>query len=112
MDEGEQFNAALSERWGRAYEWYFRRWLPADKDAAVLDLACGAGRLLDFFKRRGYQRIAGVDVSPDQVRLARQVVPDVHQENVLDFLARCHEEFDLITGLDIVEHFRKDEVLQ
>lgn len=53
----------------------------------------------------------GVDVSPEQVALAKQVTPNVIQANVLDYLAWQAGQFDFISGLDIVEHFRKDEVL-
>ncbi|MDO9557468.1 MAG: class I SAM-dependent methyltransferase [Coriobacteriia bacterium] len=77
-----------------------------------MDLACGYGRLLHYFSSQGYQLITGVDISPDQVRCAREVVPDVQQMNVLDYLRVHPEEFDLITSLDFVEHLRKPEVLK
>lgn len=112
QDLKPEFDAAAARRWGRAYRYYFRGWLPAHKDAAVVDLACGGGALLYFFKQHGYSHIAGVDISPDQVQLARQVVPHVQQGNVLEFLEQNRGAFDLITGLDIVEHFHKDEVLR
>ena len=108
----ESFDVDAARRWGRAYDWYFRGWLPAAKDARIVDLACGYGRLLHFFRERGYKHIAGVDISPDQVRRARQVVPDVQGANVLDFLESHRIEFDLITALDLIEHFSKDEALR
>ena len=112
QDAPATFDTGPADRWGRAYDYYMRGWLPRDKDAAIVDLACGSGRLLHFFKQRGYTNISGVDLSPEQVRLARQVVASVTQDNVLAFLDTRRDSFDLITGLDIVEHFRKDEVLQ
>ena len=112
MDEGEQFELAGAERWGKAYDWYLRGLLPIDKQASILDLACGAGKMLHFLKTRGYQQVSGVDVSPEQVGIARQVVPDVHQGNLLEFLHTRKQAYDLIIGLDIIEHFHKDEVLQ
>ena len=51
-------------------------------------------------------------MSPEQVQISRQVVPDVAEENALDFLERNKEAFDLITGLDIIEHLHKPEVLR
>src|SRR5262245_17452041 len=50
------------------------------------------------FQERGYRNVRGVVVSPEQVQISRQVVPDVAEENALEFL----ETFDLITGLDII----------
>ncbi len=112
QDAGPQFDVAASRAWGRAYRHYLRRWLPAHREAAILDVACGGGGLLHFFKEQGYTRLEGVDLSPEQVALARQVVPDVACENAIDFLERRQNAFDLITGLDIVEHLQKPEVLR
>ena len=76
------------------------------RDARILDVACGGGRLLQFYLDSGYTDVHGVDVSPEQVALARQVIPDVIQADVLDYLSEHAGRFDLISGLDIVEHFR------
>lgn len=108
----ERFDSSAAVRWGRAYDHYLRGWLPESKDARIVDLACGYGKLLYFFRERGYRRIAGVDISPDQVRRAREVVATVHQGDVLAFLAGHSAEFDLITALDLIEHLTKDEVLR
>jgi SAM-dependent methyltransferase len=99
-------------RWSRACDYHLRGWIPERKEARVLDLACGAGRLLFFFSERGYKDLTGVDISPDQVALARQVTPDVRQESVLDHLESNPLSYDLITGFDIIEHFHKDEALR
>lgn len=105
------FDVEAARRWGRAYRHYLRGWLPRDKNARILDLACGGGKLLQFFIDMGYRDVHGVDISPEQVALARQVTPNVVHADVLTYLADQKGKFDLITGLDIVEHFRKDEVL-
>ncbi len=83
-----------------------------ESKSSIVDLACGGGKLLHFFKCQGYLSLAGVDVSSDQVSLSIQVTPTVHHEDVLAFLKSQQSAFDLITGLDIIEHFHKDEVLQ
>jgi SAM-dependent methyltransferase len=89
-----------------------RGWLPESKAARIVDLACGGGKLLHFFVEQGYQRVEGVDTSPDQVALSRQVTPSVALGDVIEFLESHPAQFDLITGFDIVEHFNKDEVLR
>ncbi len=104
------FNGKEAIRWGRAYDYYFRKWLPDDRAATIVDLACGGGKLLYFFKQRNYKNLKGVDISPEQVKLAQQVCHEVLEVNALDYLAAHPGSFDLITGLDIVEHFSKDEV--
>ena len=112
QDAKEVFDQAGSGRWGKAYDYYLRSWLPEDKGAAIVDLACGGGKLLHFLKDRGYNRLQGVDISPEQVRLARQVIPEVKESDILDYLVEHRDCFDVILGLDIIEHFQKDEALR
>ncbi|HCB12349.1 MAG TPA: hypothetical protein DEP36_02085, partial [Gammaproteobacteria bacterium] len=112
QDSPATFDYEASARWGRAYHYYFRSWLPANRDARIVDLACGGGKLLHFFKTDGYDNTMGVDISPEQVLLSRQVPAEVKLANVLDFLEVNPNSFDLITALDLVEHFHKPEVLR
>lgn len=42
------------------------------KDAAILDLACGAGRHSISLAKRGYSNITGIDLSPTLIREARK----------------------------------------
>jgi len=112
QDAPEGFDAEAAWIWGRAYKYYLRDWLPENKDSCILDVGCGGGKLLYFFSRVGFENVTGVDISPEQVQLAKQVTHDVRMANVLDYLEANPERFDLITGLDIVEHFHKLEVLR
>jgi 2-polyprenyl-3-methyl-5-hydroxy-6-metoxy-1,4-benzoquinol methylase len=101
-----------AERWGKLYDWYLRGWLPESRDISVLDAGCGRGWLLKFYKKRGYTHVDGVDVSPEQVHLARQVIPAVAEANVLEFLEGHADAYDFISALDLIEHLNKDEVLR
>lgn len=99
-----------ADRLGKAYAYYLRGWLPAELDAPVVDVGCGFGRLLRFFVTRGYTNVQGVDISAEQVELARTIHPNVEQANLLDFLRGRREAFALITAFDVIEHLHKDEV--
>jgi len=112
QDASATFDHKASARWGRAYGHYFRDWLPTNRDARIVDLACGGGKLLHFFKANGYGNTKGVDISPEQVSLARQVPAEAELANVLEFLEANPNNFDLITAIDLVEHFHKPEVLR
>ncbi len=112
LDVPEQGGFVAASRWRKAYGYYLRSWLPDSKQAQIVDVACGSGNLLRFFAENGYHHIRGVDISPEQVSLARQVTPEVVEGNAIDFLEARPEQFDLITGLDIIEHFNKPEVLR
>ncbi len=112
QDVHQEFDVVAAARAGKVWDYYFRDWLPERKDVSILDVACGSGKLLQFFKQRGYTNLTGVDISPEQVQIARQVLTNVIEANVLDFLEIHSEAFDLITGLDIIEHLKKDEALR
>lgn len=70
------------------------------------------GELHSFFKRMGYQDLTGVDISPEQVKPANLVTPNVQEANILDWLESNPTSFDLITSFDIVEHFYRPKVLR
>lgn len=112
QDTSSVFDEGEAVRWGRVYNSYLRGWLPENNNAAILDVACGGGKLLYFFKSKGFTNIYGVDISPEQIALARQVTENVVEEDAITFLQSHKEKYDLITGLDIIEHFKKGEVLQ
>lgn len=97
--------------WARVYGHYLQGWLPPYKDAAIVDLACGSGKLLHYFASLGYTNVLGVDISPEQVAHARHLHPNVEQANIVEFLQSRRGEFDLITGIDIIEHLTRDEIL-
>ena len=111
QDTHGQFDCAAAEHWGIAYKTYLKGWLPENKDVAILEVACGRGRLLHFLKTKGYTNFLGIDISPEQILLAKQVTNKVAQANAIEFLKAKECEYDLIIGLDIVEHFTKEEVI-
>jgi cyclopropane fatty-acyl-phospholipid synthase-like methyltransferase len=77
----------------------------------ILEVGCGWGRLLYFLKLRGYLDIQGVDISFEQVKIARQVVENVTEGDAIQYLDSHPDSFNLIIGLDVIEHFKKEEVL-
>lgn len=111
QDAKPLFNENEARRWGRAYNKYCRGWLPNKKDAAILDVGCGGGKFLYFLKSKGYTNLQGVDVSPEQTALASQVTENIAEEDAINFLKSHQDTYTLIAGIDIVEHFKKDEVL-
>lgn len=115
QDMAGAFNEQEAIQWGLPYRRsYLRGWLPEDRAASILEVACGGGRLLHTLKQLGYTNLSGVDLSPEQVALSRQVLPEerVHHGDVITFLEQHKGQFHLIIGLDIVEHFKKDECLR
>lgn len=103
---GEHYKAMM-----KTYDAIYGTLLP-HTDARILDAGCGCGRFLYFLQHKGYIHAEGCDVSPEQVSLAVKAgVRNVHQQNILDFIASRKEHYDLITLFDVIEHLTKDEVL-
>jgi len=112
QDASSVFDESEAAHWGRAYTTFLKSWLPKKKGSAILDVACGGGKLLYFFKSRGYTNLNGVDISAEQVALSKQVTKNISEANAINYLEEHQSSFDLITGLDIIEHFQKSEVLK
>ena len=110
---GTEPTATDYDLWARGAERRFAGWLPADRSAPVLDMGCGAGNFLFTLAKLGYNDLTGVDLSPEQVTLARRWCPGakIIEGDVFDVLRANPARFALISGLDIIEHFRKEEVL-
>jgi SAM-dependent methyltransferase len=91
-----------------------RRAAIANKEAVILDLGCGYGRLLLSLKRLGYRNLRGVDISEEQVLRARELgLPTVTQADALSFLRGVPEgEVDVIYALDVLEHIAKDSLVE
>jgi SAM-dependent methyltransferase len=90
-----------------------RAHFPADRGARILDLGCGSGALVHFARRAGYAHVRGVDISPEQVAEARRRgVEGVEQGDVMETLRSLPDgALDVVVAFDVLEHFRRDEVL-
>lgn len=94
------------------YGAYYKRFLPADKNAKILDVGCGYGRFLYFLEQAGYKNVQGIDISKEQLEVARRLgITNVLHHNASDFLQEHEGEFDMIIALDFLEHFSKDKIL-
>lgn len=97
---------------GAALRARVKGWLPDDRSAPVLDIGCGAGYFLNLLGELGYTDVTGVDLSGEQVALARAKCPraTVLQADAREVLGANPGRFAMITGFDFVEHFGKDEL--
>lgn len=111
--EGKGFSEEDYQRWASAARVRLRGWLPIDCNTPILDMGCGPGYFLYMLDRLGYTNLTGVDLSPEQVALARQWCPraTIIKGDVREVLAQNPDHFGLISGFDFIEHFRKDEIV-
>jgi SAM-dependent methyltransferase len=87
---------------------------PADRNATIVDLGCGHGALLYFARRAGYSRVQGIDRSPEQVAAARVLGIDcVREGDLTQALSQMsNASCDVVVTFDVIEHFRKDEIVR
>ena len=87
--------------------------LPLSKDIKILDLGCGHGAFLYALHRLGYENTIGVDVSFEQVALAKKLnIVGIIQSDLIQYL-ECLEfnSIDVVIAFDIIEHFSRDEIM-
>jgi 2-polyprenyl-3-methyl-5-hydroxy-6-metoxy-1,4-benzoquinol methylase len=87
--------------------------IPAKKDLRILDLGCGYGELLMLLNSKGFTQTEGIDISPQQIEMAKELnVPNVQVADAFAYLGSQKNAIDIITGIDIIEHFSKDELVK
>ncbi len=87
--------------------------LPGDRDAAILDVACGAGELLHYLTSRGYRATAGIDLSDEQLAQARAAgVTNVSRADALEHLGQSSGRYDFIVASHLIEHLPKPRLVE
>jgi ubiquinone/menaquinone biosynthesis C-methylase UbiE len=101
------------ESWSKAFIPQFKRWLPDDKNAVCLDLACGCGEFVHLLERVGYGNTSGVDLCEEELAQARPYVKGkLIQADVLEYLRKLESNsLDFISALNFLEHLSKDNLL-
>lgn len=91
----------------------FRRvlqgWLPADRSAPILDIACGEGSLLCYLRELGYMNLAGCDLSPENVAICHRLgLGFVREFDAMRIAAMPGiGRYGTIFAMDILEHLPK-----
>jgi 2-polyprenyl-3-methyl-5-hydroxy-6-metoxy-1,4-benzoquinol methylase len=83
------------------------------RDQRVLEVGCGSGYVSRHLVERGND-VVGIDIDPDAVNAARQVIAEVHccDLDIVDASSVVSGPFDVIVLADVLEHVRDpDRVL-
>ena len=84
-----------------------------DKNQRILDMGCGYGELLMLLEAKGYKNTVGIDISIEQIEKAKEMgLSNVVVMDAFDYLAHNRGGFDIIIGIDIIEHFNPNELLK
>ena len=87
--------------------------MPADRQAAILDIGCGHGAILFALQQAGYGNAHGVDGSGEQVQAAARLgIAGVEHGDLMQFLAATPDaSLDVVISFDVIEHFTKTELI-
>jgi len=95
------------------YETNLANYLPADRDAKILDIGCGWGQFLSWLKQKNYRELEGIDMGSDQVEHCRSVGLNASQaSNSILYLRERVETYDLVTLHHVIEHVPPTEGLE
>lgn len=91
----------------------FGKLLPTNLDARILDIGCGMGQFLHYLNLKGYRKLMGVELSPEQVDFCQKTL----HANVLlisdlvSFLAERPQSWECIIFKDVIEHLPRTQVI-
>ncbi len=95
--------------------WYNEKYLPLLKgvphEASFLEIGCGSGLMLNYLNHAGFTNLTGIDISADQAAEAASRGFRALEADALQYLPQHPMEFDVIIAMDVVEHFKKEELL-
>jgi SAM-dependent methyltransferase len=79
----------------------------------IADLGCGCGHTTKFLHDLGNENLLGIDLSPEMVKIAQKLNPNINFEtgNMLN-LARANEEFGAVLAFYAIVHLDYAEIEQ
>jgi len=90
------------------------RFFPKNKDINILDIGCGYGLFLNACQKIGYKNVFGVEIDEKCIELAKKkfAINSIVNSEIFDYLkSKEDKSFDIITAFDVIEHFKKEEIL-
>jgi 2-polyprenyl-3-methyl-5-hydroxy-6-metoxy-1,4-benzoquinol methylase len=100
-----------------SYAWWDHKYLPLlgglDRSMPILEIGCGSGHLLAYLGRRGFSNARGIDISAEQVELARGRGVRVEHADAFEFFERrAQPRWGAILAVDVLEHMNRDELIR
>ncbi|MCX6139695.1 MAG: class I SAM-dependent methyltransferase [Candidatus Kapabacteria bacterium] len=83
--------------------------LPTNYAARIVDLGCGYGAFLLLVQKKGFSNLRGVDLSPEQIQLAKELGLSCVEVDSLFLALQSEHNVSLITMFDVIEHLTRSE---
>ena len=96
------------------YQKNFGKYLPADKNAHILEIGFGRGDFLRYLIKNNYTNFLGLEIGPEQYKIVKENISDrvILVEDTFVFLANNRDKFDAIVFVDVLEHIEKDRIIE
>jgi 2-polyprenyl-3-methyl-5-hydroxy-6-metoxy-1,4-benzoquinol methylase len=108
----EAFNKNNERYLIKQYSYNYFKFLPANREARVLEIGAGMGRFLQFLGEAGYSNFLGVDISPEAISYCQEKgIKKVQLIGSLSEFLAVSGNFDLIVMNDVIEHLTPEESL-
>ncbi len=82
------------------WQWFDKKYLPLissyPKESRILELGCGRGYLLEYLRKKGFKNLKGIDISEEQISLARKKGFDVEIADATEFLQKNNNQFKIV----------------
>lgn len=96
----------------KQFEKNYRKFFPTNKDANVLDIGIGRGEMLSTMRNWGYSNYLGIDISPSTVGFCKEIGLNAKLvDNSTEYLSKNTSTYNIITLLDVLEHFKKEDII-
>ena len=97
-----------------ALQSYFPHLNVYDRSSKVLEIGCSRGYLLSTLQNWGFHDLYGVDLSPQDIFQAQQLLPDAHLQATdgFEYLKAHKQSFDIILAKAVMEHIEKNKIFE
>jgi len=100
------------EKYFKYYEKNYSNYLPLSRNERIIEFGCGSGKFLYYLKKKGFNNITGLDLDKNQISFANKLnISEAKYGNFINHLQFENGLYDRIVFLDVLEHFKKEEVI-
>ncbi|MFA6119459.1 MAG: class I SAM-dependent methyltransferase [Parachlamydiales bacterium] len=96
----------------RYFEHFYLKHFPTNKNIRILDIGCGNGKYLNILNNKGYANAWGIDISQEQIELAKKNLSNVECIDSLTFLKKNKVKYDVILLIDVLEYIDLPETFE
>jgi len=94
------------------FNFNYKQYFIVNKNNRVLDIGIGRGEMLTCMKNWDYVNYLGLDISPSTVSFCKSIGLNCElTDDTIKWLDENKNEFSIITLLDVLEHFKKNQIV-